>query len=163
MKGMKRLFVSISLLTVSLLGMTAFAESPTPSPSLPSSPPPPPPPMLRKGACTDDIQKLCSGVTAGGGAVATCLKRNEAQVSPTCKEHMSRMTEKMKAMKEKFRTAREACQGDVDKYCKEVSRAKGGRITCLRANMNQPDFSPACKMEIEKLDNPPPPGPRTSN
>ena len=40
-------------------------------------------------ACKADVASLCSGVQPGGGRIAACLKQNEAQVSPACKDALA--------------------------------------------------------------------------
>ena len=34
--------------------------------------------------CKPDVQRLCKGVSFGGGAVQECLKKNEMQLSVGC-------------------------------------------------------------------------------
>jgi hypothetical protein len=41
-------------------------------------------------ACKADAQKNCKDVKPGGGRVLQCLKKNEATLSPECKEAMSK-------------------------------------------------------------------------
>ncbi len=37
-----------------------------------------------RAACQGDVQKLCAGVTPGGGRIVACMKEKRAQVSPGC-------------------------------------------------------------------------------
>jgi hypothetical protein len=37
-------------------------------------------------ACTGDVQKLCSGVQAGGGRILACLKQHKSDVSDACRQ-----------------------------------------------------------------------------
>jgi len=39
-----------------------------------------------RNACSSDIQKLCSGVQAGGGRILACLKQHKDEVSGTCRQ-----------------------------------------------------------------------------
>ena len=48
-------------------------------------------------ACKSDIQKLCSNVKMGGGAIMKCLKENEGQLSSSCKTARDEMHSKFKA------------------------------------------------------------------
>jgi hypothetical protein len=43
-----------------------------------------------KDACQGDVEKFCSGIPAGKGAVAKCLKKHAADVSPDCKATLSK-------------------------------------------------------------------------
>ena len=36
--------------------------------------------------CKDDLQKICSGVSAGQGRLLNCLEKNDSQVSGRCKQ-----------------------------------------------------------------------------
>jgi hypothetical protein len=42
-----------------------------------------------RSACKADVATLCSGVQPGGHRVSSCLKQNEAKVSPACKDAMA--------------------------------------------------------------------------
>jgi len=39
-----------------------------------------------RAACRADVERLCPDVQPGGGRIAACLKKNEAQVSAACKD-----------------------------------------------------------------------------
>lgn len=43
-----------------------------------------------QAACKADVEKLCPGTQPGGGRIGECLKKNEAQVSPTCKDAIAK-------------------------------------------------------------------------
>ncbi len=45
-------------------------------------------------ACKADVEKLCAGIPQGGGRIAACLKANEAQVSPACKQQVQAVVKK---------------------------------------------------------------------
>jgi len=38
-----------------------------------------------RGACRDDVQKLCAGVDRGGGKIRECLSSNMDKLSDGCK------------------------------------------------------------------------------
>ena len=48
-----------------------------------------------RAACKADVEKLCAGVQPGNGRIAACLRENEAQVSPACKEAIAKARQKM--------------------------------------------------------------------
>ncbi len=43
-----------------------------------------------KEACHDEIQKLCKGIRPGGGRIVQCLRQHESELTPACKEHISK-------------------------------------------------------------------------
>ncbi len=91
------------------------------------------------GPCHDDIQKFCKDVKPGGGAIARCLKAHEAELSPACK---AKGTEK----KEKAADFREACRGDIHKFCKDAKRGHGGVAMCLKEH--ESELSAECKAKL---------------
>ena len=95
------------------------------------------------GPCADDAAKFCKGVQPGGGAIAKCLKENENNLSPSCKEHIS-------AAKQKIQDFKDVCQGDLDKFCKGVQPGGGAIAKCLKENENK--LSPACKERVSKIE-----------
>lgn len=40
-------------------------------------------------ACTDDVQKFCKEVKPGAGRIVKCLRENEKQLSPECREKLA--------------------------------------------------------------------------
>jgi len=92
-------------------------------------------------ACRGDLDKFCKGVKPGGGAIAKCLKENENSLSPACKERVSKIEEKVRDFKE-------ACRGDVDRFCKDVQPGKGGIVRCLKGH--EAELSPGCKEQMTK-------------
>ncbi len=88
------------------------------------------------GPCTDDVAKFCKGIRPGGGAVAKCLEENEKDLSPACKEQISKA-------KKKIQDFKEACRADVTKFCKDVPPGRGRILQCLK--QNEEELSPACK------------------
>jgi len=41
-----------------------------------------------RAACSGDVQRLCSGVQRGHGAVAQCMRQHESELSSQCREAM---------------------------------------------------------------------------
>jgi hypothetical protein len=39
-------------------------------------------------ACADDVQKFCAEVNPGGGRVLRCLRENQKELSPECRERL---------------------------------------------------------------------------
>ena len=95
----------------------------------------------RERPCADDAAKLCKDVQAGGGRVATCLREHQNELSPACKENMAKAKEKAKG-------AKEACDDDVQKLCKDVKPGEGRIVQCLK--QHEGELSQACKEHITK-------------
>ena len=92
-------------------------------------------------ACEDDASKYCKDVQHGGGGIARCLQEHESDLSPACKERVTKMTEGR-------RGGREACKEDVQKFCKDVQPGDGGILRCLKEH--EQELSPECKNRVEK-------------
>lgn len=109
----------------------------------------------KEGPCKEDIKKLCGDVKPGGGSVHACLKKNEGKVSEGCRTKMTELDTKMGAMKAEFKehikAMRDACKGEVEKYCAKTPKGHGAKFHCLKENMDKPEFSSACKAEVEKM------------
>ncbi len=88
------------------------------------------------GPCTDDVAKFCKDVRPGGGSVAKCLQEHENDLSPACKEQISKTKQKIQEFKE-------ACRADVTKFCKDVRPGRGRILQCLK--QNEAELSPGCK------------------
>jgi ElaB/YqjD/DUF883 family membrane-anchored ribosome-binding protein len=99
-----------------------------------------------RGACRADVEKLCKDVERGHGGIAKCLKDNEAQLSPECKQHLTQMQEHMHARMQEFA---EACKGDVEQYCKDAQPGHGRIGKCLKEN--EAKLSQACKDQMAQM------------
>jgi hypothetical protein len=92
--------------------------------------------------CKADAEKFCAGVQPGQGRIVQCLAQHEADLSPECKQ-------KRDSFREQMEEVREACEGDVKKFCSGVQPG-GGRIArCLQQHRNE--LSDACRGEGEKM------------
>ncbi len=95
-----------------------------------------------QGPCAGDVQKFCKDVQPGGGRIARCLKEHESDLSPACKE-------KIAEVKEEVKEVAQACQGDVQQFCKDV-KPGGGRIArCLKEHKDE--LSAGCKEKIAEV------------
>lgn len=86
--------------------------------------------------CREDVQRLCADITPGDGRIVACLKSKEDKLSPACK---ARFDEGKKRLEQ----ARQACAGDVQKFCKDVQAGQGRLLTCLKNNYE--GLSQECK------------------
>ncbi|MBP1685374.1 MAG: hypothetical protein H6Q33_1517 [Deltaproteobacteria bacterium] len=94
-----------------------------------------------KGPCSEDIQKLCAGVQAGGGRYRACLQQHEAELSAPCLEHL-------KTAQARAGAGRQACEGDVEKLCSGREAGGGKILQCLREH--QAELSVACQDQLSK-------------
>ena len=81
--------------------------------------------------CMQDAEKLCKGITPGGGRIAACLKSHKSEVSSECS---SRMAE--------FREEAQSCEADVQKLC-PGTRPGPERHQCMMEHKDQ--VSAECK------------------
>ncbi len=95
--------------------------------------------LAAQGPCADDIAKYCKDMKPGDGRIARCLKENEKQLSPACR---SSIEESKKRVKE----AHQACEGDAQKYCKDVKPGQGRIVKCLREH--EKELSPECRAKM---------------
>jgi hypothetical protein len=78
-------------------------------------------------ACRADAQKLCAGVSPGGGRIVACLRTNEAQLSADCKAQLG---------------VAEACAAELKKLCPQAE-GEGAVRQCARAKRNE--ISAGCR------------------
>ena len=69
------------------------------------------------------------------------MKENEASLSQACKNHLVKMKEARKDIKE-------ACQEDVESFCSDVGPGKGHLMKCMKENKEK--LSAACQREIQE-------------
>jgi len=89
--------------------------------------------------CAEDIAKFCGNVPPGEGRIAVCLKQNEAQLSPVCKQHLVQV-------KEALKEAHQACEDDIAMFCGGVKPGGGRVVECLKANKDH--LSRKCKIKL---------------
>lgn len=94
--------------------------------------------------CAEDRKKFCGDIKQGDGAIMKCMKEHESQLSAECKAMGEKMRGKMKA-------GREACKGDVEKFCKGKERGGGAIIKCLKEHASE--LSAECKAAAPKGQN----------
>jgi len=100
--------------------------------------------------CSEDIAKFCQDVQPGKRAILDCLERHESQLSDACKDYEAKMenprVESREVVMQQMRV-RQACRGDVAKFCNDVKPGSGGITTCLREHASE--LSLPCKDAVE--------------
>lgn len=94
-----------------------------------------------KGPCAEDREKLCAGIEKGEGRIAKCMKEKESSLGQACKDHLAKMKEARKDLKE-------ACQDDVETLCGDVEAGAGRIMKCMKENKEK--LSAACQSEIQE-------------
>ena len=74
-------------------------------------------------ACSVDTQRLCGDIGRGGGQIAQCLEAHRNQLSPGCRDFLSRV----QANRGRF----SACLRDVRRHCAGIQPGGGRIIACL--------------------------------
>jgi hypothetical protein len=92
-------------------------------------------PREGRGECKADIEKFCKDIKPGGGRIWVCLKSNGDRLSQECANHMALVSERSKEF-------RQACKGDVEKFCKGIVAGKGRIVSCLKSH--EAELSNAC-------------------
>lgn len=95
---------------------------------------------MQKGACAEDIKKLCADAKPGAGGVAACLKKHDAELSAGCKTHQDNMNKKAEAF-------HAACGDDIKKHCPD---AKPGKAVMACLHGKDAELSQACKDVLSK-------------
>jgi hypothetical protein len=90
--------------------------------------------------CRADIEKFCKGVKPGQGRITNCLKQHESELSKECTAYR---TDKGKEQKKNVDAVRQACDKDVERFCKGVPPGQGRIAKCLKDHTAQ--LSPECK------------------
>jgi hypothetical protein len=100
-----------------------------------------PAPAQDNNPCAADIERFCSNIQPGMGRIADCLKQNEDQLSPECKQqHLSEVADAL-------RQTQEACGDDSVQYCGKYLQPPGeGLLNCLK--LNATSLSPQCREKL---------------
>lgn len=88
-----------------------------------------------EGPCDEDLKEYCADVKGGEGRRAVCLWKHRYELSDSCKEQIE-------ADRSRAKGAEEACNSDIEKYCKDVEPGEGRVAACLVANQDK--LSMAC-------------------
>ena len=105
------------------------------------------------GACATDAAKLCPGVAPGKGSVMQCLRGKADQLSAECrKQFEAKKQQNAEERRAKREAGRQACSGDITKFCSQVPMGQGAHFKCLKDNLAQ--LSVDCRTHVETAKNP---------
>jgi hypothetical protein len=91
--------------------------------------------------CRNDVDRFCSDVEPGGGAIAACLLGHEQELDPACRKSIAEGRENVK------KRVAGACAGDIEKLCKDVP-AGGSRVQrCLEEHKGE--LSQGCVEQLK--------------
>ncbi|MBI5243623.1 MAG: hypothetical protein HY922_08055 [Elusimicrobia bacterium] len=100
-----------------------------------------------KEACQGDLDKFCKDVQPGEGRFAACLKGHLDELAPACKIAYDKLD--IQAQRRKLMQGfGEACQDELDKFCKEIPAGGGRKLVCLHEH--ESELSEACKAAMPK-------------
>ena len=89
--------------------------------------------------CADDIARFCAGIKGGQAQIRQCLKEHQSELSSPCQARVQAMQQRLQEMSD-------ACESDVQRFCKDV-RLGGGRLAqCLQQHASE--LSATCKAEL---------------
>jgi Cysteine rich repeat len=88
-----------------------------------------------RAACSEDLQRFCVGVQAGGGRLVQCLSSHTSELSPACGTVIA-------AMGHGGAKLRAACDQDLQRFCVGVQSGGGRLVQCLSSHTSE--LSVAC-------------------
>lgn len=92
--------------------------------------------------CREDLQKICPDVKPGGPEARKCLKDNVDKLSEGCRQRITAARGQRQGYPARFK----GCEGDLDKFCKDVMPGGGRLIKCLREH--ESDLTAECKTRL---------------
>lgn len=92
--------------------------------------------------CLKEVNTFCKDVRHGDGRIGKCLKENNDSMSFECAIYAMKMRDKRKSVKE-------ACYGDIKNVCKDITPGNGRVFKCLKDKSNL--VSERCKVEMIQI------------
>jgi Cysteine rich repeat len=89
--------------------------------------------------CADDIAKFCQSVKGEQGKIMQCLQEHQTELSSQCQARVQAMETRMKEMSD-------ACQSDVQQFCRDINPGGGRLAQCLK--QHESELSSTCKAEL---------------
>jgi hypothetical protein len=99
-----------------------------------------------KTACADDVKAHCADVTAGEAHTVFCMLAHEDKLSDRCVDAVFDIADQIDVKMSKLVRTADACEGEVDKNCKDAKAGNGRLMQCIRDQQDK--FSGACKTAL---------------
>jgi hypothetical protein len=80
--------------------------------------------------CGPDIKKFCAGLNLGNGAIANCLAKNAAKISPKCTSSFNAVAGSIGQRREAQTAYFNVCKGDIARHCRGI-KGDGYQLSCL--------------------------------
>ncbi len=97
-------------------------------------------PAMAFGPCREQVKEFCKDLKPGEGRIQKCIEENADKFTGECKDHLTKMKEHLKEVKEE-------CAEDSDSLC--AGKEKKELMHCLRENKEK--LSTECKASIKDL------------
>lgn len=82
-------------------------------------------------ACGNDIDTNCAGVNLGNNRLKNCLSRNQAILTPACRDTYGKVFSLIDKRTQSRNALLKHCEGDVKKLCAAAQKDDGATIECL--------------------------------
>ncbi len=126
---MRRGFIALSALTITVLSSNAFSQQ-----------------ANLAGDCATEIKTYCSNVTPGADRIVACLIAYEDKISPRCRLTAYLGSDELGVRMNALKGLAKTCSSDILQYCSKVP-AGGGRIfDCLM--QKKATLTDACRAQV---------------
>ncbi len=96
------------------------------------------------GVCHADVQRFCDEAKGKPRGVSSCLRSHLEELSPACREQVSRRSQRRQQRAARLQAA---CEGEMERFCAGSEPGRGLKA-CLR--QNQAELSETCRAALPK-------------
>jgi OOP family OmpA-OmpF porin len=97
-------------------------------------------------SCGADIAKFCKSEPLGGGRVRQCLQRNQASISPRCKESIAALSNLLVKRAAARAAVPRVCDADIKRRCAGIAPGDGNLMECFYKTKQ--NISAACQQAV---------------
>jgi hypothetical protein len=127
MRKLKLRFAGVFVSLIFAIDGQAYAQQPMPTVSFSESL------TLLAKTCGQDIDTNCAGVNLGNNRLKNCLSRNQAILTPACRDTYGRVFNLIDKRAQSRNQLLKQCDADAKKLCAAVQKDDGAVIDCLRS------------------------------